>query len=255
MRVMRLDLAYDGTDFHGWARQRRAVRTVEGVLLDALGTLLGGRPALSVAGRTDTEVHARGQVVSFATETRLGADRVARSLTSMLGPEVVVWRAEWAVEGFDARFSATGREYCYRVNTGSVPDPFDARFVWHRPRVVSVRAMQRAAAGLVGRHDFASFARAPRGAGTTVRDLRRLSVRRVGDRVEVRAAADGFLHQMVRSLVGTLFAVGDGRIDPGTMPAVLAARDRSRAGHIAPSHGLTLERVIYGRRPARASAR
>jgi tRNA pseudouridine38-40 synthase len=248
MRVVRLDIAYDGTSFHGWARQRPSVRTVEGVLLDALGRVLGVRPALSVAGRTDAGVHARGQVVSFLADPRVDLDRVARGVNGMLGLEVVVKRASWGAEGFDARFSATAREYVYRVDVGGVPDPFEARFVWHRPGEIDIPAMRRAARDLVGEHDFTSFCRQPRGGGSTVRRLTRLSVRRTGDRVDVAARGDGFLHQMVRSLVGTLFAVGSGRRDAGGMPAILAARDRGAAWQMAPPHGLTLERVFYGRR-------
>jgi tRNA pseudouridine38-40 synthase len=247
MRVMRLDLAYDGTDFHGWARQP-GVRTVEGVLVEALSLVAPVESKLSAAGRTDAGVHARGQVASFETADGVDPDRVRRSVSDMLGPELVVRAARWAPEGFDARFSATGREYVYRVDVGDVPDPFTSRFVWHRPKGVSVPSMRRAARGLVGEHDFRSFCRVRKGERSpTVRRLERLAVRRVGDRVEVTARADGFLHQMVRSMVGTLFAVGEGRIDPDEMPAILAARDRARAWQMAPPHGLTLERVVYGR--------
>jgi tRNA pseudouridine38-40 synthase len=252
MRVMRLDLAYDGTDFRGWARQR-SDRTVEGVLLDALERVLRVRPRLSVAGRTDAGVHARGQVVSFPAGEAIDPGRVARGVNRLLGPEVVVWKAGWAAGGFDARFSATAREYVYRVNVGKVADPFDARFVWHRPGDPSLSAMRRAARGLVGEQDFASFCRAPQGKSSTVRRLERLVVARRGDRVEITARADGFLHQMVRSLVGTLLAAGEGRLDAGSMGTILAARDRSAAGPVAPPHGLTLERVIYGRPRARRS--
>jgi tRNA pseudouridine38-40 synthase len=247
MGVLRLDLAYDGTDFHGWARQRGRVRTVEGALLDALERVLRERPSLAVAGRTDAGVHARGQVASFRAKEDTDPGRIARAVNGMLAPEVVVTRARRAPAGFDARFSATAREYVYRVRLGEVPDPFDARFVWHRPGEVSLVAIRRAARGLVGEHDFASFCRAPR-AGSTVRTLSRLAVRRSGDRLEVTARAGGFLHQMVRSLVGTLLAAGEGRLDPGAMGSILAARDRSAAGPVAPPHGLTLERVLYGRR-------
>ena len=244
-RVVRLDLAYDGTDFRGWARQR-GVRTVEGVLTDALGRLLGAEPKLSVAGRTDAGVHAEGQVASFAVAVeRLDLDRMRRSLNGMLGPEVAVQRVRWAPAGFNARFSATGREYRYRIDTAEVPDPFTARFVWQRPGVLSVRAMRQAAAALVGERDFASFCRSPNPPAGTVRNLRRLSVSVRGTRLDVGAEANAFLHQMVRSLVGTLVAVGEGRIPPDGMAHILAARNRSTAGHIAPPTGLALMRVRY----------
>jgi tRNA pseudouridine38-40 synthase len=224
---------------------------VQGVLEEVLGRLLDEPPDTSVAGRTDAGVHAEGQVVSFRGPPRLDPARVQRSVNAILGPEVVALDVRRAPEGFDARHSATGREYRYVLDTGPVPSPFTARFVWHRPGSLRVGAMRRAAAGLVGEHDFASFCRAPESGGSTVRRLRRLSVSMRSDLVTVRAEADAFLHQMVRSLVGTLVRVGEGRVDPLSMPEVLAARTRSAAGQVAPPHGLTLVRVRYGGRTAR----
>src|SRR5262245_43425604 len=239
-------LAYDGTGFRGWARNA-GQRTVEGVLSGALGKALGSAPKLSVAGRTDAGVHARAQVASFHADDDLDLARLQRSINGMLAPEVVATDVGPASDGFDARFSASAREYRYRIDTGPWPDPFDARFVWHRPGELGLSAMREAARPLVGEHDFASFCRRPQSGGT-VRRLERLSVARRGDRVEVSARANAFLHQMVRTLVGTLVRVGEGRLDADSVPAILAARDRGRAGQIAPAHGLTLERVIYGRR-------
>lgn len=244
MAVVRLTLAYDGTGFRGWQRQR-GQRTVQGVLEDALEPVLGHPPRLSVAGRTDAGVHARAQVASLQTDA--DPERIQRAVNGILGPEVVALDARVAPEGFDARFSASAREYRYRIDLGRVPDPFTARFVWHRPGEPAVAEMRRAASLLVGEHDFASFCRRPPDDRHTVRDLERLSLVREGERLEVAARADSFLHQMVRSLVGTLVAVGDGRISAGAMPAILDARDRGAAGQMAPAHGLTLERVIYGR--------
>ena len=242
--IIKLVVAYDGTRFRGWARQPR-LRTVEGVLEKAIGRVLGGMPELSVAGRTDAGVHARGQLVSFEAPEGLDPERVRRAVNGLLSPEVVVRSARRAPNGFDARFSATAREYRYRIDLGPDPDPFTARYVWHRAGELTVASMRRAARDLLGEHDFASFGRRPRERGaSTVRRLERLSVARTGDRLEVSARANAFLHQMVRSLVGTLVAVGEGKLDPGSMPEVLAARDRSRAGHVAPPHGLTLERVV-----------
>ncbi len=247
MTVVRLTLAYDGTGFRGWAKQRDQ-RTVQGVLEAALQRFLGEAPRLSVAGRTDAGVHARGQVVSFDATAEVDVTRLRRALNAMLAPEVVVTDARHAPEGFDARYSATAREYRYRIDVGPVPDPFTARYVWHRPGQLSLPRMRAAARLLGGEHDFASFCRVPQDGSSTVRRLERLTVSRVGEHVEIVARANGFLHQMVRSIVGTLVAVGEGRIDPGQIPAILAARDRSAAGPLAPASGLTLERVVYARR-------
>ncbi|MEX2458824.1 MAG: tRNA pseudouridine(38-40) synthase TruA, partial [Actinomycetota bacterium] len=174
-------------------------------------------------------------------------ERLQRAVNGRLAPEVVVTLARRAPAGFDARLSATGREYRYRIDTSPWPDPFTAGFVWHRPGGLALAPMRRAARDLTGEHDFAAFCRARKDEGSTVRRLRRLAVASAESVVTVTAEADGFLHQMVRSLVGTLVDVAVGRLDPESMPAVLASRDRAAAGRVAPPRGLTLERVRYGR--------
>src|SRR2546426_3539839 len=149
-RVVRLSLAYDGTGFRGWAAQRDpSIRTVEGELSAALERIMNERIKLSVAGRTDAGVHARGQVTSFGTATNLPPERIRDAVNAMLGPELVVGRASDAPEGFDARFSATAREYRYVIATGEVADPFTARYVWDRPGPLRVPSMRRAAAALL----------------------------------------------------------------------------------------------------------
>jgi tRNA pseudouridine38-40 synthase len=244
--IVRVSLAYDGTGFRGWARNS-GQRTIEGVLSDALDRVLGVAPKLSVAGRTDAGVHARGQVVSFVARDEVDLEKLQRSINGMLAPEVVAWDVRRGAEGFDARFSATAREYRYRIGTGAWPDPFEGRFVWHRPGALVLSPMREAARSLLGEHDFASFCRRPPSGGT-VRRLERLAIVRDGDRVEITARANAFLHQMVRALVGTLVAVGDSRLEPVQVAKILAARDRARAPQMAPADGLTLERVVYGRR-------
>jgi tRNA pseudouridine38-40 synthase len=244
--VLKLVLAYDGTGFRGFARQP-GTRTVQGELERSLARLLGAAPRMSVAGRTDAGVHAAGQVVSF--EADVDPRRVQRALNAMLGPEVVVREARVAPRGFDARRSARAREYRYRLRAAPEADPFTARFEWHRPGRYSVGEMRKAARLLEGDHDFTSFSRT----GPTVprRRLERLTVRPVGEGFEFRARAGGFLHQMVRSLVGTLVAVGEGKMEASSMPAVLEARSRAAAGPVAPPWGLTLVRVLYGGSPGK----
>lgn len=252
MAVIKLVLAYEGTGFRGYASQPGR-RTVEGVLVDELERILGRRPKLSVAGRTDAGVHAEGQVVSFAGDE--DSDRLQRAINVRLAPELVVSRAARAADGFDARKSATGRTYRYRIRTDELPNPFTARYEWHRPGTYRLRDMRAAAGLLEGHHDFASFCRLPGDGGSTSRTLRRLSVRRAGQLLEIGARADAFLHQMVRSLVGTLAVVGEGRIAPEAMPEILAAGDRSAAGPVAPPDGLTLVSVTYGPHPTRTWSR
>jgi tRNA pseudouridine38-40 synthase len=247
-RVVRLLLAYDGTGFRGWAAQGdQSIRTVEGELSTVLGRIVNEPIKLSVAGRTDAGVHARGQVTSFTTTTNLAADRIRDAVNAILGPELVVRQASDAPGGFDARFSATAREYRYAIATGDVADPFTARYVWHRPGRLHVPSMRRAGVLLLGERDFASFCRNPGRGRSTVRDLQRVAVRCVGDQLTIAFRANAFLHQMVRSLVGTLVTVGTGRLEPDAVDRILRAQDRAAAPQIAPPHGLTLERVIYGR--------
>jgi tRNA pseudouridine38-40 synthase len=254
-RTIRLLLAYDGTGFHGWAAQRDPrVRTVEGALIDVLRAVVGEPVKLSVAGRTDAGVHARGQVASFVTSSSREVASIRDAVNGRLAPEVVALAVDAAPHGFDARFSASAREYRYRIDVGAVPDPFTARFVWHHVCDPDLRAMRAAAGHLVGERDFTSFCRHPGPGKPTTRSLQRVAVRRRGDRLELGFRANAFLHQMVRSLTGTLVAVGDGKVDPDAIPAMLAARDRGVARQLAPPHGLTLERVIYGRRPRGTSS-
>jgi tRNA pseudouridine38-40 synthase len=247
-RTIRLTLAYDGTGFRGWARQRDpSIRTIEGVVSAHFERVLQESVKLSVAGRTDAGVHARGQVASFTTASSVRPEQLQKALNGVLAPELVVVDAAYAPEGFDARFSAKAREYVYRIHEAALPDPFTARFEWHRPGDLRLGPMREAARLLVGEHDFASFCRPPGGDRSTVRDLRRLTVGRQGDVLSIRAVANAFLHRMVRSLVGTLVAVGDGELEAAAMPEILDARDREAAGQPAPARGLTLERVSYPR--------
>ena len=250
MRVIRLTLAYDGTDFRGWARQRDPhVRTIEGSLVDVLTRVVRHEVRLSVAGRTDAGVHARGQVASFPTPSRLAPERMQKAINGFLSPEIVVVDAGEADQGFDARFSATAREYGYVIDTAPVADPFTARYEWHRPTGLSIGRMRAAARHLVGEHDFTSFCRHPGRGKPTVRDLWRLSVTRQGSTVILRFRANAFLHQMVRTIVGTLVRVGDGGLEPQDVRTMLEARKRSVLSQPAPPRGLTLGYVSYGPSP------
>jgi tRNA pseudouridine38-40 synthase len=267
---LRIDLSYDGGDFFGWATQP-GLRTVEGVLGTALCTVLR-LPAVSLvcAGRTDTGVHARGQVVhadldEAALEAARGrgsgaaTDVLARRLNGLLPSDLRVRRLVAAPGGFDARFSPIWRRYAYRICDG-VPDPLTRAQVLAWPRPLDVDAMNQASAGLVGLHDFAAFCKRREGA-TTVRTLLDLTWERAGDSITGAVRADAFCHHMVRSLVGCLVAVGEGR-RPVSWPAdVLAAGVRDPGVPVVPPHGLTLEEVAYppddelGLRTDRARAR
>ena len=243
--VCRLLVAYDGTDFHGFAAQRDQ-RTVGGELAAALTKVLRTDVELACAGRTDAGVHAWGQVVSCAVAPDTDLDRVRASLNGMLGPEIVVRAAAFAASDFDARHSARWRSYQYTVVNRPEPDPFRARFAWHVPAPLDLRALRLAADPFVGEHDFSSFCRKGPDGSTTMRRVTHSSWRDLGEgilRYDIRANA--FCWQMVRSIVGTLVEVGAGKKRPGDILAIMRAADRSAAGVVAPPHGLVLWEVGY----------
>ena len=255
---LRLDIAYDGTEFAGWALQA-GQRTVAGVLDDALSTVFRVPVQLRAAGRTDAGVHATGQVAhvdvpidtlpnAYPRATRAG-DReflpLVRRLARFLPADVRILDIDRAPAGFDARFSALRRHYVYRLSTAPYGvQPQEARFVTAWPRPLDVEAMAVASRNLVGLHDFAAFCRQREGA-TTIRDLQRLDWSRDGDRVTAYVTADAFCWSMVRSLVGALLAVGEHRRETGWCATLLTSTQRSSDFAAAPPHGLTLVGVDY----------
>lgn len=250
---LRLDLSYDGAAFHGWARQP-GLRTVQGELESALATVLR-MPGITVtcAGRTDTGVHARGQVVhvdapgeTLAVERGPRVDTLGRRLNGVLDPDVRVRRVAVAPDGFDARFSASWRRYAYRVaDRMDLLDPLRRGHVLAWPRPLDEGRMNAAAQVLLGEHDFASFCKRREGA-TTVRSLLELRWDRGRDGLLVATVrADAFCHNMVRSLVGCMIAVGEGRREPAWAGEVLRARVRDSGVVVVQAHGLTLEEVGY----------
>ncbi|MEU4536432.1 tRNA pseudouridine(38-40) synthase TruA [Streptosporangium sp. NPDC023825] len=271
---LRLDLAYDGTDFSGWAKQPGR-RTVQGEIEEALGRILrlAEPPALTVAGRTDAGVHARGQVAHVdldpgalgaldgrgrrgaaagegpepgsAAELAERLSAMRRRLAGVLPPDVRVRLVTVAPEGFDARFSALSRRYAYRISDapGGV-DPLRRReVVWYN-RPLDVDRLNAAAAALLGEHDFAAFCKKREGA-TTIRELQRLDWVREDGLVVATVTADAFCHSMVRALVGSLLPVGEGRLPVDWPGGVLARAVRDSGVHVAPAHGLCLEEVRY----------
>lgn len=242
---IRLDIAYDGTDFSGWARQP-GLRTVCGVLEDAFSTVLRQPVELTVAGRTDAGVHAAGQVAHFDAIGGIDEpERLVRRMARFLPPDVRVKAITRVSENFDARFSALRRHYEYRFSTARYGvDPLDVRGVVSWPRSVDLDAVRDASRHLLGLHDFAAFCRRREGA-TTVRELQRFDWERVGDRVTAYVSADAFCWSMVRSLVGAMQAVGEGRRSPEWTAALLDERSRSSSVTVAPAHGLSLISVDY----------
>ena len=241
-----MTVAYHGAGFHGFAVSP-GVKTVGGTLAEAIAKVVGHPVTVTCAGRTDTGVHAWGQVVHFDAEERPEPAKLMRSLNKMVAPAIVVREADVAPAGFDARRSAKGRRYRYTVLNRPVPDPFLAATTWHREESLDVRAMQLACDPLLGEHDWSAFCRKPSGDEASmvrvVRDARWVQLGQGMLRFEIEASA--FCHQMVRSMVGTLVAVGQGRIRAGEVAGIIRSRDRSTAGQPAPAHGLCLWEVLY----------
>jgi tRNA pseudouridine38-40 synthase len=245
---VRLDLGYDGTDFSGWAIQRDR-RTVQGVLTEGLATILRTPVSLTVAGRTDSGVHATGQVAHLdLPEGRWDefSGSLVRRLAGVLPPDVRVRSAVPVPPEFDARFGALRRWYVYRVTDARWgADPLRRRDTLAWPRPLDEDTMALAAGRLLGEHDFAAFCRRREGA-TTIRRLLELTWTREPDGVlALLVSADAFCHSMVRSLVGALLAVGEGRRPPGWPAELLSLRERASDVTVAPPHGLTLVRVDY----------
>lgn len=243
MPVYRLDLAYDGSGFKGYARQQ-GLRTVQGELESALTTYLQSPVITAVAGRTDAGVHAAGQVVSFEDDGEVDLARLPRAINGIIGPEVSVLDATLAPDDFNARFSAIWRRYRYRIGTRQSPDPLTRHTVWHPGRRLDLEAMTVTAAAFVGDHDFSSFCRSVEGK-SNVRRLTELSLAETDDVIDVWVQANAFCHQMVRSVVGYLYDVGRGFTDGTLVEEVIAARDRGGVATVAPAHGLTLWEVGY----------
>jgi len=239
----RVDVAYDGSNFHGFAKNRD-VRTVQGELESALGTMFGEPITIVCAGRTDAGVHARQQVISFSAQAMMDTRRVQRSIVTMLGPEIVATDAMVVADDFSARFSATARAYRYRVFPGPAPDPLRRLTTWHVSYDLDFDRMNAAARQFVGEHDFAYFCRHAPNRSSERRVLSSGWVRD-HDLIEFRISASAFCHQMVRSLTGFCVDVGRGRVHPQTVPEVLERRDRIGAPPIAPPHGLILWEVVY----------
>ncbi len=245
---IRLDLAYDGAAFHG-AAANPGVRTVAGTLTDALERVLRHRVTLTLAGRTDAGVHARQQVATFdAVVGRADCERLPVTLSKLCGPDLVVLSAAIVPDGFDARFSAIERRYRYSILARPLPDPLRRHTVWHVPAPLDVARMRLGCDPLIGEHDFSSFCRRPKDRRDASLSRRVIDLRIVeleDDVIEVRIAANAFCHQMVRSIVGVLVSVGEGKLTAADVMRILRTRDRAAVPRVAPPQGLVLDEVVY----------
>ena len=245
MTRFRLWVEYDGRPFMGWQRQAHGP-SVQGAIEEAAARLTGERPVLHAAGRTDAGVHALAMTAHLDLARPITAFRLAEGLNALLRPQpVAVLRAEAVADDWHARFSCIGRRYVYRIVNRRAPLALEAGRAWRVGVPLDVQAMQRAAQALVGRHDFTTFRSAHCQAESPVKTLDQLDVRRVGERIEVAAAARSFLHHQVRSMIGCLQLVGRGKWSESDLAAALEARDRAALGLNAPPDGLYFAEAIY----------
>jgi tRNA pseudouridine38-40 synthase len=251
MRTIKLTLAYDGTGYAGWQSQPDR-RTLQDTLEQALARIVGHGLRVAASGRTDAGVHALGQVVSFETESALSTDVLARALAAELPRDMAIVSAEEAPAGFHARRDAQSKRYRYVIRDGRVPSVFERNYAWQVWRPLDDGAIVRSASALVGTHDFSSFETTGSPRASSVRTVSALDVQRDAadaDRLLIEVEANGFLYNMVRSMVGTLVEVGWHARDESWPAEVLAARDRSAAGRTAPAQGLFLLWVKYQGQP------
>jgi len=241
----KLTIEYDGTPYVGWQAQDNGP-SVQAAVAAAIAAFAGERAAVQGAGRTDAGVHALGQVAHVDLAKAWDTDTVRDAINFHLRPQpIAVLTAEQAADTFDARFSATRRHYLYRISNRRADLALEQNRAWRVPRPLDCAAMQAAAQRLIGRHDFTTFRAAECQAKSPVKTLDRLDVARDGDNVRVTASARSFLQHQVRSMVGSLVHVGEGKWSADDLAAALAARDRAACGQVAPPHGLYLVRVEY----------
>ena len=248
MRFLKLTLCYDGTNYAGWQVQKGA-STIQAELERAWHKVTSETIRVTASGRTDAGVHALAQVVSLQTESALAGDVLQRALSANLPEDIAVLAVDDAPDGFHAIRDAVRKRYRYQIHNALTPDVLQRHVTWHVPKPLDVEAMQRAGGALLGTHDFSSFETSGAERATSVRTVTDLSVARGSverkHRITIEVEADGFLYNMVRTIVGTLVEVGRGVADESWPADVLRAHDRRKAGPTAPPQGLILVNVDY----------
>lgn len=244
MRNLRLDICYDGTRYRGWQRLPGKDDTIQGKLETALSRILGEDIEISGSGRTDSGVHARGQVANFHCESSMPAPLILENLRRYLPEDIGIYSCRDVSERFHARLNAREKTYCYRIWNSEKPCVFDRRYVTVMAEPLDVEAMEQAASHLLGQHDFAAFCGNAKIKKSTVRYIRSLTIDRVGEEIRITVTGNGFLHNMVRIIVGTLVETGRGERQPDSISALFSGK-RSDAGFLAPPQGLCLMEVYY----------
>ena len=244
MRNLRLDICYDGTRYRGWQRLPGKDDTIQGKLETALSRILGEPIEISGSGRTDAGVHAQGQVANFRCESKMSAEEILDNLRRYLPEDIGIYSCRDVSPRFHARLNAKEKTYRYRIWNSQKPCVFERRFVTVMPEALDVKAMEEAAALLCGEHDFSAFCGNAKMKKSTVRFIRSIEIRREGEELQLFFTGNGFLHNMVRILVGTLVEVGRSERRPDSIPELFGGK-RAEAGFLAPAQGLCLMEVDY----------
>ena len=244
MRNLRLDICYDGTRYRGWQRLPGKDDTIQGKLETTLSRILGETIEISGSGRTDAGVHAKGQVANFHCESTLPAGEILQELRRYLPEDIGIYSCKDVSPRFHARLNAKEKTYCYRIWHSDTPCVFDRRYVAEMREELDLDAMGRAAEMLEGEHDFSAFCGNAKMKKSTVRFIRSIDIRKDKNELQLYFTGNGFLHNMVRILVGTLIEVGRGEREPESIPALFGGK-RAEAGFLAPAKGLCLEEVQY----------
>ena len=244
MRNIRLDICYDGTRYRGWQRLPGTDMTLQGKLEQALSRILDETIEISGSGRTDAGVHAKGQVASFHCQSDMPCGQILQQLRRYLPEDIGIYSCKEASDRFHARLNAKEKTYRYRIWNSDGPCVFDRRFVTVVPERLDIRLMRQAADNLLGEHDFSAFCANPKMKKSTVRYIRKICVERAGEEIQITVTGNGFLHGMVRIIVGTLLEVGSGVRKPESIPNLFGGK-RAEAGPMAPAQGLCLMEVFY----------
>ena len=244
MRNLRLDICYDGTRYRGWQRLSDTDHTIQGKLETALSRILDESIEISGSGRTDAGVHARGQVANFHCDSTMSTDEGLSKLRRYLPEDIGIYSCQEVSPRFHARLSAREKTYLYRIWNSDAPCVFDRRFVTILPERLDMDAMDAAAACLCGEHDFSAFCGNPRFKKSTVRVIHSIEIKRTENEIQISVTGNGFLHSMVRIIVGTLIEVGRGERSADSIPALFGGK-RAAAGFLAPAQGLCLMEVVY----------
>jgi tRNA pseudouridine38-40 synthase len=251
MRNIRLTIEYDGTNYQGWQIQQnrphtlKKEKTIQGIIEKALSQILQEEVRIIGASRTDTGVHAKGQTANFKTESEMPVAAIQRAVNSILPKDIIIKDVKEADLDFHARFDARSKTYRYQILNQGCNSVFTRSYHYHISYALDHRLMKKEARVLIGRHDFKSFQAADKKEKGSIRTIKRISVKKIGNLINIDVKADGFLYNMVRNIVGTLIEIGRGKFPCGSMKKILAAKDRNKAGPTAPAKGLCLMQVLY----------